>query len=85
MFIFVSAWAVIEGIEVIARNSYMAVIITVFIIVLTFILLLKQMDFSNFLPIFEIPINDFVSGVHTMTIIPFCEIFAFKEGKRLKS
>lgn len=77
MFTFICAWAVRSGIEVIARCSGIFVAITSVIVVSTFVLLLKDMKFTNFLPVLETPLKDFIQGTHIMVIIPFCEIIIF--------
>ena len=77
MFAFICAWAVRAGIEVIARMSFLLVLITVIIIFITFIFLLKDMKFTNFLPIFELPLHDFIQGTHILMAIPFNEVFIF--------
>lgn len=64
MFTFVSAWAVRAGLEVIARISIIFVALTNVILISTVLLLLKDMKFTNFLPIFSIPLKDFIQGTH---------------------
>lgn len=77
MFTFICAWAVRSGIEVIARTSFVFVVITIMSGLLTFVLLVKEMKLTNFLPVFETPLKDFIHGTHIMASIPFCEIFVF--------
>jgi len=77
MFIFVCAWAVRNGIEVIARCSFIFVIITAVLVLMVTVLLLKDMKFTNFLPVFEIPLKDFLQGTHIIASIPFCQILVF--------
>ncbi len=77
MFALICAWAVRGGIEVIARTSFVFVVITVFIISLVSLLLLKEMDFTNFLPIFEVSLRDFIQSTHVIASIPFCEVLVF--------
>lgn len=60
-----------------ARISHLFVAIAFLIIVSTFLLLLKDMDFSNFLPVFEIPLKKFIQGTHIVSAIPFGEIVVF--------
>ncbi len=74
MFTFVCAWAVRNGIEVIARTSFTLVVITVIVVILTFVLLLKDMKLTNFLPFFEVPLKKFIQGTHIMVAFPFAEI-----------
>lgn len=77
MFTFVCAWAVRAGIEVMARCSGIFVVITSVIVGATFVLLLKDMKLTNFLPVLETPLKDFIQGTHIMAVIPFSEILVF--------
>lgn len=77
MFAFICAWAVRAGIEVLARMSVILVLVTFLIVLITLIFLLKEMKFSNFLPIFDIPIHDFIQGTNIMMAIPFNEVYVF--------
>jgi len=71
------AYAVIKGIEVLARVSHLIVVTGMFVIISTFILLIDQMDFSNFLPFFELPLIKIIQGIHIVSSIPFGETVAF--------
>jgi spore germination protein KB len=77
LFTFICSWAVREGIEVIARCSPILVIITFIVTFITYLLLLKNMNFSNFLPAFQLKFIDLIQGTHTMQAIPFGEILVF--------
>ena len=77
MFTFVCAWAVREGIEVIARMSIGSVFMTSFILILTFMLLLKDMDFNNFLPILEVPLGELIQSTHIILHVSFSEVIIF--------
>lgn len=77
MFAFVCAWAVRAGVEVFARMSFILVIMISLTILITFMLLLKDMKFSYFLPIFDLPLPDFIHGTHILMAIPFNEVFVF--------
>ncbi len=71
------AYAVAKGIEVLARISHLFVVTGMFVIVSTFILLIDQMDFSNFLPFFEQPFIRIFQGIHIVSVIPFGETVVF--------
>ena len=71
------AYAVTKGIEVLARVSHLFVVTGVFVIISTFTLLIDQMDFSNFLPFFELPFIRIFQGIHIMSAIPFGETIVF--------
>ncbi|MCO5387481.1 endospore germination permease [Desulfosporosinus sp.] len=77
MFTFICAWAVRKGIEVIARLSVIFVFIPGIIILLTFALLLKNMEFTNFLPVFEVPLEDFIQSTNIIMHISVCEVLVF--------
>jgi len=77
MFTFVCAWAVRAGIEVIARCSGIFVVITLVIVAFTFVLLMKDMEFANFLPVLETPLKSFIQGTHIIVVIPFSELIIF--------
>lgn len=77
MFIFVCAMAVRNGIEVIARLSFLFVIIVTVTILVTTILLIGDMKPTNLLPILEVSPLKFIQGVHVILVIPFCDIVAF--------
>jgi len=71
------AYAVTKGIEVLARVSHLFAVTGLFVTFSTFILLIDQMDFSNFLPLFELPFIRLFQGIHIVSIIPFGETVIF--------
>ena len=77
VFTAICAYAVTKGIEVLARVSHLFVVTGMFVIISTFILLIDQMDFSNFLPFFELPFIRIFQGIHIVSTIPFGETVAF--------
>lgn len=77
LFMFICAWAVREGIEVIARCSVILVNISIIVTVLTIILLINEMKISNLLPAFQLNIMQFMQGTHIMFAIPFGEVIVF--------
>lgn len=77
MLVFVCVWAVRKGIEVIAKCSIIVTIISIVIVVFSFVLLLKRMNIRNLLPIMDIPLYDFFHSVHVLVSIPFCEFVVF--------
>lgn len=77
MFAFICAWAVRSGIEVLARLCVIFVMIVLMEILITSVMLMKDITITNFLPLFELPLNDFIQGTHIMATIPFCEIVVF--------
>jgi spore germination protein KB len=77
VFVSVCAYTVRKGIEVLARNSHLFVLITFVIIISTFLLLLPNMHFSKLLPVLELPLKNFIQGTHIMASIPFGELVIF--------
>ena len=77
VFTAICAYAVWKGIEVLARVNPLFVIAAFIILISTFLLLINKMDFSNFLPVLEIPLIKFVHGTHIMSAIPFAELVVF--------
>lgn len=77
IFALTSGYAVKKGIEVIARISSIIVFYGILITVLTFLLLLRDMDFSNFLPIFDIPMEKYIQSAHIIMAIHFSGIIVF--------
>lgn len=73
----VSAYAVYKGLQSIAKVGFFSLVSSVSIIVITVLLLIKDMDFKNFLPILEVPKSGFIQGTHIFTAIPFCEVVIF--------
>jgi len=71
------AYAVHKGLEPLARVSHIIVAISFTVMLLIFLLLIDIMDFSNFLPLFDVPLISFIHSVHVITAIPFCESIAF--------
>lgn len=71
------AYAAARAIEILARVSHLFVAASLFVIITTSVLLVDQMDFSRFLPLFELPFIRLFQGIHIMSIIPFGETIAF--------
>ena len=78
LFTFICAWSVRKGIEVLARMSFTLVLITFVEIAFTLVLLIKDMELSNFLPVLDIPLRDFIQGVHIITTIPLAAMIVFQ-------
>lgn len=77
MFTFVCAWAIRLGLEVIARVNPIFVMITLCVISLTILLLIREMELTYILPLFEAPPYNFVQAVHLIVSIPFLEVVIF--------
>jgi spore germination protein KB len=73
----VSGYAVHKGIASIAKVGFLSAIYSFLSIIITFLLLLKDMDFTNFLPMFAVPADKFIQGTHILSALPFGEVFVF--------
>lgn len=92
LFAAVCAFAVQRGIGAIAKTSMITTVITVAIVILTTVLLIGDMDFSNFLPVLNNTPKTYVETTHTFSSVAFCEIAAvlvlmpyLKNDKKLTS
>jgi len=66
-----------KGIEVIARAGFILTTLTIMVSIFIFIVTIKDMHLSNFLPLFQINLKEFVQGTNLMISIPFGEIIVF--------
>lgn len=73
----VSASAVRNGIEVIARCSQILVPIAIAVFGLNFMLLLKDFNPGNLLPFMDIPVKKFILASHSTAALPFGEAVVF--------
>jgi spore germination protein KB len=77
MFALACAFAVRNGIEVIAKISFPVIAYIIFFVLILSVLLLKDAHISNFLPVFEIPLKVYIQGTHIMVSVLFGEIVVF--------
>lgn len=77
VFVLVCAYVINKGIEPLVHVSHIFCTISFIIVVGTFLLLIKNMDFSNFLPILEIKPIKLIQGIHIMSIISFGDTIVF--------
>lgn len=75
--VLISTSAVRNGIEGITRCSIILTFIIVFANLSTLILLLKDMEFSNLLPILDLPFKKFIKASHSAANIPMSLITPF--------
>ncbi|NCU32359.1 MAG: hypothetical protein EOM23_05400 [Candidatus Moranbacteria bacterium] len=75
LFVAVCAWAVRKGPVNLLRMSTVFVLFTIAFILINNLLLVNIMDLKNFLPLFSIPIKNYLIGAHFVSIIPFSEVF----------
>lgn len=77
MFLFVCAYTAKKGIRALARCASFFVLLIVSIKVISTLLLIPQMNFSNFAPAFVQPFMNYVQAIHTATILPYSEVMVF--------
>lgn len=77
LIIMICMYTLNKGLEVIARASIILVIMTIIATVAIILLLIKDMNLSNFLPIFQINLKEFIQGTNIMVAIPFGDIIVF--------
>ena len=73
----VSAYAVRHGLRVVTIYGPLFSAAALFITLLSFTLLLNQMDLANFLPVVDRSLRDIIQGTHVMAAIPMGEIVVF--------
>ena len=74
LFTLVCAFAVKRGIGAIAKASMITTVITIVTVVFTMVLLLDEMDFSNFLPAFSNKPRTYFETTHTISTLVFGEM-----------
>lgn len=74
IFVVVCAFAIQRGIAAVAKISLLATVLTVSAVILTTILLIGNMDFSNFLPVLDKPVMKYVQAAQITVEIPYLEI-----------
>lgn len=77
MFVGVCVFAARKGLKCITSYAMIFVLIASVTILFNFMLLLDQMSWDNFLPVFSLELPDYLQATHTVAILPFCEIFVF--------
>ena len=77
LFILTCAYSVRKGVESMTRYSALFVIMVLLFIAANVSMLIKEMDFSSFFPIFSFPVTNYIQASHTMAAVPFCDIIVF--------
>ncbi len=71
----VAGYGVCKGIKTIAKAGFLSVVFSAITILATSALLIKDMDFSNFLPMMEAPKHTLAQSIHIFVALPYCEAF----------
>ncbi len=77
IFMLVCVFAVRKGIENVLKYGPLFSIFQLVAVSLFTVLLFKNLNFENFLPLFDIPANRFIQGTNTVVSIPLGELFVF--------
>ncbi len=77
MCILLVGWTVRYGIRVVTRYALPFAAVEFCIVAVSVVLSYNQMDFQNFLPVFEQPAIRYVQGIHINATIPFGELVLF--------
>lgn len=77
VFTFTCAYAVWNGIEVLARICPFIVGTVILFVISATLMLFTKMNFSNLLPLGELSFKNFLHGVQIITEIPFGELVVF--------
>ncbi|WP_411680717.1 GerAB/ArcD/ProY family transporter [Clostridium thailandense] len=73
----VCIYTIKKGIEVIARASFILGIVTIITAIFITVFTANYVRLSNYLPLFQIDLKEFVQGTNLMISIPFGEIVTF--------
>ncbi len=76
-FAVVCGFAVRKGLSNLGLLSHLFVATAAIVLIVTLALLAKDMDFSNFLPLFEVSLPDFLRSTHIISAIGFGELTVF--------
>jgi len=71
------AFAVRSGLEVISRCGFILLVLLVTEIIVSIVFLAADMDFSNLLPVMDIPVSEFIKTVNQTASYPFGESIVF--------
>jgi spore germination protein KB len=74
VFVLVCAFAVHRGISSVARVSLLTTVFTIGTVVLTTLLLIGNMDFTNFLPVIDKQPIDYVQATQITVELPYLEV-----------
>ena len=76
-FLFICGWAARKGAGGICRLGFLFFVLVTGITTANIIMLFKDMDFTNFLPAFQLSAGDYLKGGGVLAAAPFGEILVF--------
>lgn len=77
MFLLICAYASKKGAVTMTRYAAVITYTYIAIIVINGFLLLNKTHPENLLPIFTVPVKNYLLGAHLATMLPFCEVLVF--------
>jgi len=77
VFTFVCSYSIYKGINTIGRCSFVIAVLTIIFVLFNSFLLIKEMNFNNFLPMFNLSFMDYVQGIHVTAVVPFAGTACF--------
>ncbi len=77
IFLIICSWAVRKGPAAMTRYGFLLSFVTIMAILFNLVLLLNKVELKNLLPVFTLPVKNYLIGAHIVTMLPFCEIMAF--------
>ena len=77
LFLLLCVWSAYYGLEVVTRYSIVFLIISCVILFISIIAVYDLIELDNFLPMFDMPLNNYVQLSHIASTIPFGETVIF--------
>ena len=77
LFILLCVWSAYYGLEVVTRYSTVFLIISAVILLISIIAITGLINPENFLPVFDLPIKNYIQVTHICSTIPFGETVIF--------
>ena len=76
-FLFICGWAAKKGIGGLCKTGFVFFVLVTAVTLANLLLLAKDMDFSNLLPVFQLPAATYIKGGFVVASVPFGEILVF--------
>jgi spore germination protein KB len=76
IFVILCAWAVKKGGASLLKYGAVIVIVSVTFILLNTLLLAPKTDVRNLMPVFTVPLKNYLAATHSTAMIPLCDPFA---------
>lgn len=76
-FLVICGWAASKGVGGMCRLGFLFFVLVTAVTIINSVLLAKDMDFSNLLPAFQLPVPTYIKGACMVASVPFGEILVF--------